>query len=182
MRKIFAGCLILISCSPLYHFKKVATTRPITPQQKAIIAPTFHELFPVVPITNIIERVTVDTVNDPAAILQYNTIIDSLLLREGLKQSTIDSFKAVGVKYLPGKEIRTHTHTETVKTIPDAAQVYSLTQNLQACETTNKALQTEIDLQKDKIAELKKDKNYWLWWLIPLIALNVIFILWKVFK
>lgn len=171
--------ILLFSCSSTRYWKKVAADPNVTPYKKAIIAPKVAEMF--TSETEYLPGETItrtDTIEDTEQLLQFAQIIDSLLFitqPDSVQGDTVlmaNISRAILKRFKPTKVITSTNRRDTLY-LPNEglnAELYGARKNLATCETTNTALQAEIDLLKDK----KGSPDKWLWWFIGAVVAFVL--------
>lgn len=158
--------LLLFSCSSVKHWKKVAADADVTPQKKAIIAPKVAAMFP--PQYRYITGETIlktDTIVDVEALLEMNSIIDSLLFA-GAPVVNVDSIKIEVAKLCKARIVTRTVHSVDTVYIPDAALIDAMQRELSTCSTVNASLQAQIKEAGEKLRAGRK----WLWLFIALCA------------
>lgn len=127
--------------------------------------------------------IRIDTVFDIEETLRFAAALDSLIYLMSTSDTTnTDSITTSIVRRFKPRNVRSiQIRIDTVQ-VPETAKIYGLIHDLEVCETTNIALQTTNEAYLVRNAELSRGRNKWLWWLIALAAVNVIFIVYKVFR
>lgn len=161
MRNLFLVCfLLLLSCSSVRHYRKVATDTEVTPEKKAIISPWVSAHFPAVP-----EYIKGDSV------IVYDTtynfhIIDSLVksidsLAASQMYIDVDSLKrAIEAQCRPKTVYKTTVRIDTIK-IRDEALVFTLRRDLEVASGENAALVVKLKEAEDKLSKAgKKGTTY----------------------
>jgi hypothetical protein len=164
--RILILCLFLTGCSGVKHWRYVATDTHVTPEKKSIVAPKMAVLFPPQ-----VKHVPGETV------VKVDTVINE---RYEVIRDTITGVDTV-VKYRERTVTKEVRIVDTVYTV-DNATVYSLQQELATATTLYKAAVTLNDEKDKSIDRLQKGQQKWLWWLLGLIALNIVYIVIKLVK
>jgi len=170
MSRIIILFLILVSCSTVRHYKKVATDTRVTTEKKAIIAPFVSTYFPVR------ERVKSDTVKvtdtlyDEGTAHMLSDIIDSLLAKPQKKDTAlIRKFQELKKK-CASLVSTTITIRDTIYTV-DEAERFTLTQYVKATEAENSVLKKEKELADKRLADMRKQKS---WLIVSLVLAGLI--------
>jgi hypothetical protein len=145
--KYFVIIFLLVSCSSVRHWKKVATDVDVTPYKKSLIAPKMAVLFPPQ-----VKHVPGETV------VKVDTVINE---RYEVIRDTVTGVDTV-VKY------RERTVTKEVRIVDtvfqvDAATLYATQQELAVCGSNNAALRADNTQLTTTANKAVKRRNTWLW-------------------
>lgn len=156
MRNLFLFCfLLLLSCSSLKHYRKVATDTEVTPEKKAIISPWVSVHFPTVPqYIKGDSVIVVDTAYNLHVIDSLLGVVDSIAANQIVVD--LDSLKRVIESQCRPKTVyKTTVRIDTLK-MRDEALVFSLTRDLEVANAHNVALSTKLKETEEKLAKASK--------------------------
>lgn len=165
--------LLLLSCSSVRHYRKVATDTEVTPEKKAIIAPWVSAHFPIdIVYLQGEEIVVVDSTFNQALIDSLIVSIDSLT--SAFSKINVDSLKeAIRKECVPKTVYKTRVRVDTVK-VPDKALIFTLQRDLETCNGVNASLQEKLNQAQAKIdAHGKKTTNYIIYLVIGLAVIGL---------
>jgi hypothetical protein len=163
VNKYVAILLVLISCTPTKHYRKVASDPNVTPKKKAIIAPFVSAHFPVKErIVSDTVRI-VDTVYDEKTTYILSTIIDSLIMR---KQDTvrIRDRKAEAKLIAQLNEIKKDCgrlitiHEKITDTIyqEDEAKTFAMREYITRLESKNSTLSYDLEVADKRVGSANR--------------------------
>lgn len=166
MRNLFLVCfLLLLSCSSVRHYRKVATDTEVTLEKKAIISPWVSVHFPAIPEYIKGDSVVVyDTTYNLHLIDSLVKSIDSIVATQ--VTIDVDSLKrAIELQCRPKTVYKTTVRIDTVK-IRDEAMVFTLRRDLELAGAENVSLATKLKETEDKLAKASKKGGTYILYII----------------
>jgi hypothetical protein len=161
VNKYVAILLVLISCTPTKHYRKVASDPNVTPKKKAIIAPFVSAHFPVKERIVSDTIIKIDTVYDENTVLLLSTIIDSLIMTKTekvvdksvetrLRQQLASVKKKCGQRVTVRETIRDTIYQE------DEAKTFALRDYITKLESKNSTLSYDLEVADKRVGSANR--------------------------
>jgi hypothetical protein len=157
--------LLLVSCSGVKHYRKVATDTKVTVEKKAIIAPFVSTYFPVRERVKSDTVIKVDTVYDESTSKFFSDIIDSLVKSPAKKDyALIKKYEELkkACAYRPETTIYIR---DTIYAI-DEAERFAMDQYVKSVEQENAILKKDKNVAEDRMNDAiraKRSLSIYLW-------------------